>query len=201
MKRLAALFVLAVAGFAATAHTQTAATQTKIAVIEFQKAVAVTNEGQRNFADLQKKFEPRQTQIKNLSDEVENLKKQLQAQADKLSDVERASRAKTIDDKSKQLQREYEDAQTDFQNEMQQTYGALASKVYDILADYAKTQGYTIVLDVSTQQSPILYASESTNITKAIVDAYNAKSGVPAPPAGAAGAPATKPAPKAPTAK
>jgi outer membrane protein len=201
MKRLAALFVLAVVGFAATAHTQTAAT-TKIAVIEFQKAVAVTNEGQRNFADLQKKFEPRQTQIKNLSDEVENLKKQLQAQAEKLNDTERASRAKTIDDKSKQLQREYEDAQTDFQNEMQQTYGALASKVYDVLADYAKTQNYTVVLDVSTQQSPILYASESTNITKAIVDAYNAKSGVPAPPAGAAGAPATKPAaPKAPTAK
>lgn len=193
MKRLVALFVLAVAGFAAAAQAQTAATQTKIAVIEFQKAVAVTNEGQRDFADLQKKYEPRQQQIKNLSEELDGLKKQLQAQADKLSEVERANRAKTIDDKSKQLQRDYEDAQTDFQNEMQQTYGALASKVYDVLADYAKQQGYTLVVDVSAQQSPILYASESTNITKAIVDAYNAKSGVPAPPT-AAGTPGTKPA-------
>ncbi len=29
----------------------------------------------------------------------------------------------------------------------------------------------------------MLYASESTNITKQIIDAYNLKSGVPAPPA------------------
>ncbi len=201
MKRSLALIALAAAGFTAAAHAQTAATTTKIAVIEFQKAVAVTNEGQRDFADLQKKFEPRQTQIKNLSDEVDGLKKQLQAQADKLSDTERAARAKTIDEKTKQLQRDYEDAQTDFQTEMQQTYGALASKVYDVLADYSKTQGFTVVFDVSAQQSPVLYANEATNITKAIVDAYNAKSGVTAPPAGTA-APATKPTgTKAPAAK
>lgn len=193
MKRSLALIALAAAGFTAVAPAQTAATTTKIAVIEFQKAVAVTNEGQRDFADLQKKFEPRQQQIKNLSDEVDGLKKQLQAQADKLSDPERATRAKTIDEKTKQLQRDYEDAQTDFQTEMQQTYGALASKVYDVLADYAKTQGFTIVIDVSAQQSPVLYANESTNITKVIVDAYNAKSGVPAPPAGTAAPVTTKP--------
>jgi outer membrane protein len=40
------------------------------------------------------------------------------------------------------------------------------------------------------QQQPVLYAAPSTNITKAIIDAYNLKSGVPAPPAQPAGAPA-----------
>ncbi len=155
----------------------------KIAVIAFQVAVAQTNEGQRNFADLQRKYEPKRAQLKSLSDEVDTLKKQLQAQGDKLSDAERASRAKTIDDKEKQLQRSAEDAQNDFQQEMQQLYNSLASKVYDVLASYAKEQGYTLVLDVAQQQNPVLYASESTNITKAVIDAYNAKSGVPAPPA------------------
>ncbi len=168
----------------------------KIAVVAFQVAVAQTNEGQRNFADLQKKYEPKRTQLKALNDDIESLTKQLQAQGDKLSEAERTSRAKTIDDKKKQLQREAEDAQNDMQQEMQDLYNGLASKVYDVLSTYAQQHGYTLVLDVAQQQTPVLYATESTNITKAVIDAYNAKSGVPAPPAAAPSAPT--PAPKAP---
>jgi len=154
----------------------------KIAVVAFQVAVAQTNEGQRNFADLQKKYDPKRQQLKALSDDVDNLTKQLQTQGDKLSEAEKASRAKTIDDKKKQLQREAEDDQNDFQQEIQEMYNSLASKVYDTLASYAQQHGYTLVLDVAQQQTPVLYATESTNITKAVIEAYNVKSGVPAPP-------------------
>jgi outer membrane protein len=161
----------------------------KIAVVAFQVAVAQTNEGQRNFADLQKKYDPKRQQLKALSDDVDSLTKQLQAQGDKLSEAERASRAKTIDEKKKLLQRQAEDAQNDMQQEMQELYNGLASKVYDVLASYAQQHGYTLVLDVAQQQTPVLYATESTNITKAVIEAYNAKSGVPAPPAAAAAAP------------
>jgi outer membrane protein len=167
----------------------------KIAVVAFQVAVAQTNEGQRNFADLQKKYEPKRQQLKTLNDDVESLTKQLQTQGDKLSETERASRAKTIDEKKKQLQREAEDAQNDMQQEMQELYNALASKVYDVLAGYAQQHGYTLVLDVAQQQTPVLYATESTNITKAVIDAYNVKSGVPAPPTQPS---APAPAPKTP---
>ncbi len=205
MKRSLALAFTLASGFALSAAAQTLsapaaaaapAGPTKIAVVAFQVAVAQTNEGQRNFADLQKKYEPKRQTLKGLSDEVDNLKKQLQAQGDKLSDAERASRAKTIDDKEKQLQRSAEDAQNDFQQEMQELYNGLASKVYDVLASYAQQQGFTLVLDVAQQQNPVLYASESTNITKQIIDAYNVKSGVPAPPAQPAGATAAPAAPK-----
>ena len=172
----------------------------KIAVIAFQVAVGQTNEFQRNFADLQKKYDPKRQQLKALSDEVDNLTKQLQTQGDKLSDAERATRAKQIDDKKKQLQRDGEDASNDFQNEMQEMYQGLASKVYDVLNAYAQQHGYTLVLDIAQQQTPVLYAVDSTVITKQIIDAYNTKSGVPAPPAqpGASqpSAPAPAPAPK-----
>jgi outer membrane protein len=94
------------------------------------------------------------------------------------------------------LQRDAEDAQNDFQAEMQELYNGLASKVYDVLAGYSQQHGYTLVLDVAQQQNPVLYASESTNITKQIIDAYNLKSGVPAPPPGAPEP--TKPAAKPP---
>lgn len=176
---------------------------TKIAVIAFQAAVGQTNEFQRNFADLQKKYDPKRTQIKAMADEIDGLQKQLQAQGDKLSDAERANRTKTIEDKKKQAQRFAEDAQNDLQGEMQEIYNTVASKVYDVLSTYAQQQGYTLVLDGSgsQQQSPVvLFAGQNIDITKAVIDAYNVKSGVPAPPPQPAAtapkpaAPATRPA-------
>jgi outer membrane protein len=172
----------------------------RIAVIAFKAAVAQTNEGQRDFTDLEKKFMPRETQLKTLNDEVESLTKQLQTQADKMTDAERAGKAKTLDEKKKRLDRDAEDAKNDFQQEMGEVYNGLASKVYDVMAAFAQQQGYTMVLDVSEQQSPILYANPGTDISKAVVDAYNVKSGVPAPPAQPAAPAAVKPAPKPPVA-
>jgi len=114
-----------------------------------------------------------------------------------------ASRTKAIEDKKKQLQRDSEDAQNDFQQEMQEVFNTLASKVGDVLTSYEQQQGYTLVLDYAQQQTPVLYAQPSTDITKAIIDAYNVKSGVPAPPAPPAAAPrptAPRPAAKPPVA-
>ena len=97
--------------------------------------------------------------------------------------MERANRSKSAEDKKKQLDRETEDLRNDGQQDMQDLYTSLASKVYDVMQSYAEQQGFTLVLDVSQQQSPVLFASGGTNITKQVIDAYNVKSGVPAPPA------------------
>jgi outer membrane protein len=207
MKRSLALIATLASGLALSAAAQTLpapaaaapAGPVKIAVIAFQAAVAQTNEGQRNFADLQKKFSPKREQLRALADEIDTETKQLQAQGDKLSEAVLASRTKAIEDKKKQLQRDSEDAQNDFQQEMQEIFNTLASKVGDVLTNYEQQQGYTLVLDYAQQQSPVLYAQPSTDITKAIIDAYNVKSGVPAPPAPPAAAP--KPAAPRPAAK
>lgn len=198
MKRTLAIATLLVSGLAlgAAAQTQTTAPAgpAKIAVIAFQAAVAQTNEGQRNFADLKKKFEPRESQLKAQNDEIESLTKQLQAQGATLSDADRASKARTIDEKKKKLERDAEDLRNEGGQEANEMYNTLASKVYDVLSSYAQQQGYTLVLDVSQQQNPILFALPSIDISRAIVEAYNLKSGVPAPPAQPAAAPAARPA-------
>ena len=172
----------------------------KVAVIMFQAAVSQTNDFQRRLADLQKKYDPRRVALKTLSDQVDALTKQLQDP--QLSDAERVSKARDLDEKKKKLDRDSQDAQSDFQNDMQQNLSEVADKVGAVLNNYAEKHGYTIVLDAGDQQNgTVLYAVESTNITKAIIDAYNVSSGVPAPPPQGAGgqapvdAPAPQPAP------
>jgi outer membrane protein len=165
-----------------------APTVAKIGVVNIQDAILATEEGKKEFDALQQKFTPKQAELKNLNDEIENLKKQYQAQSDKLSDDERSTRAKTIDTKQKALQRNYEDAQAEFQQAEQDLVNRIGAKMVKTLEKYAQANGYSIVLDVSNPQtSPVLWATQSNVITKELVDAYNAENPV-------AGAPATKPA-------
>ncbi len=191
---LTALLATGLVGSAAFAQTSSAAPSSaaataaapagpsKVAIIMFQAAVAQTNEGKRDFEEIEKKYQPKQTQLKQESDEIDTLKKQLQTQSATLSDVDRAQKLKTIDDKEKSLQRQGEDAQNDFQQEIQQTYAQLAQKVYGSVQSYAQQNGYTLVLDASQQQSPVLYTTQGNDITEAVIAAYNTKSGIAAPP-------------------
>src|ERR1700722_15721903 len=94
----------------------------KIAVIAFQVAVAQTNEGQRNFADLQKKYDPRRQQLKTLGDQTAGLTQPHQAQGATLSPAQQQSKAPAIHTKKKPLDRDAQDAQNDFSQEMQDVY-------------------------------------------------------------------------------
>lgn len=154
---------------------------TKIAIVNIQEAIAATNEGKKEFESLQQKFSPKQAELKTQNDEVENLKKQLQTQGDKLSDEERNTRVQSLEAKQKTLQRNVEDAQAEYQQDTQQVVNRIGSKMLNVLEKYAKTNGYAMVLDVSNPQSPVLYASTSTNITKELVDAYNTEFPMAAP--------------------
>jgi outer membrane protein len=207
MKRTLSLVCMLASTLGASALAQTAAEPpsapgapvstapagpTKIAVIQFEAVVGQTNEGQRAFGELNVKYQPKQQQIKAESDEVDTLKKDLQTAGDKLSDTERQTRSRTIDEKEKTLQRNVEDARNDFSGEMNEKFGGIAQKVAAVMTKYAQQNGYTLVLDAGSQQqqSPILWAAESTNISEAVVQAYNQQSGVPPQP-NAAAAPRT----------
>jgi outer membrane protein len=173
--------------------TAGAASGSKIGIVSIQDAIANTNEGKKELDALQQKFSPKQAELKGINDDVENLKKQLQAQGDKLSEDERSNRVKTIETKQKALQRNYEDAQNEFQQAEQEIVNRLGKKMLTVLEKYAKDNGFSMVLDVSNPQTPVLWANQGANITKELVDAYNAES----PVAGAAAKPAasaTRPA-------
>ncbi len=179
-----------------------AAATTKIGIVDIQRVILASNEGQRDFQSLQKKFEPKQAELQKMNTEVEDLKKQLNTQGDKLNDDARGSLVKSIDAKQKVLQRALEDAQGDFQTQQNEIAQRIGQKVLEVLDKYAKDRGFSLVLNVSDPQSPVLWAAASVDLTKEIVDAYNTHSGVAAPAAPSATRPTapgtTAPRPAAP---
>ena len=153
----------------------------KVGIVSIQDAIANTNEGKKELEALQQKFAPRQAALQTQNDELENMKKQLQAQGDKLSDEERNTRVRTASEKQKTLQRSAEDFQNEVQTAEQEILNRLGKKMLDVLEKYARDNGYAVVMDVSNPQTPVLYANPGTNITKNLIDAYNAQSPAAAP--------------------
>jgi outer membrane protein len=164
-------------------------TGTVVGVIDIQQAIAASNEGQRDFGTLEKKFEPKRTELNSLNTEIDNLKKQLNTQGPQMNEEARGNLVKQIDSKQKSLQRALEDAQADFQAQQNEILNRIGQKLMDTAVKYAQAHSIGVIIDASNPQSGVLWASEHMNITKPVVDAYNVASGVPAPPTPAASSP------------
>jgi hypothetical protein len=104
-----------------------------------------------------------------------------------LSEPERDSRLRVIDEKTKSLQRSAEDAQNEASGAMNDMYQQLAQKVYAVLDAYSNQKQIHPGARYQRPADAGVVGQPSTDITKAIVDAYNAKSGVPPQPAAGAG--------------
>ena len=78
---------------------------TKVGTINIEQAIFASNEGQREFQELTKKFAPKQDELKGKADEIDSLKKQLNAQQDKLNDEAKDKLVKQIETKQKSFER------------------------------------------------------------------------------------------------
>jgi outer membrane protein len=188
------------AAVAAPTTTTPPAGGTKIGTINVEQAIFATNEGQRDFEALSKKLEPKQTELKNMNDEIEALKKQLNTQGDKLNDESRGTLVKQVEQKQKSFERAMQDARDDAQNQQNEIAQKILQKMAPLLVKYAGDNGFGVIIDTSNPwpQGPVLWAGPSVDITKTVVDAYNVQSGVAAPAPSATKPAPTKPAPTKP---
>lgn len=152
----------------------------KIVGINIEAAVFLTNEGQRDLDELNKKFTPKSTELNNRKAEIDALKKQQTAAG--VTDDKKADLQRQVEQKQKALQRDAQDAQEDFNNQRGEIGQRILQKMRPIIAKYIQDNNLGMVIDTSAQwpNGPVLY-SAPLDITRPIVDAYNAQSGVAAP--------------------
>jgi outer membrane protein len=163
----------------------------KIGVINIQAAISTTKDGQKAGNDLQARFGPRKTELDKRQSDIQQLQAQLAKATD---DTARQSLSREIDQKTKAVNREMEDARAELDQQEQKIMSELGGRVMTVIEHYAKDHGYMVILDISSQQTPVVYASETINITKDVIDLYDknaptAAAGTPPPPV-----PAPKPA-------
>lgn len=176
----------------------------KIAIINIQQAIAQCEEGRQAATQLQSKFGPKREELEKQQREINDLQNQLKNQERTLSDDARNRLLRSIDDKTRVFNRSNEDATNEYQQAEQDAINEIGRKMLAVIDEHARGNNYTLVLDVSSPQTPVLYADATLDITQRVIEQYNSKNKVtsaqpaPAPAAPAAAAPAPAAAPKPP---
>ena len=189
----AALVSLAFGGFAQQAPAAVGVTSTaqKVGVISVQGAIVGTKDGQKASQALDAKFSPKKKEFDTRQSEINQLQDQYNKGGTVMSEDKRQQLARDIDEKKKRLQRDMQDAQDELQGEQQRLLQSLGQRMMAVIEKYAKDNGYTMILDVSNPNTPVLYASSAIDITQDIVALYDKTSSNGGPTAAPTAAPAT----------
>jgi outer membrane protein len=182
------------------ANAQAAPTPTKVGIIHIQNAILATKDGQKAANELQTKFSPTKAQIDKMQNDVLAVEDKLKKGSQAMSDDARQQLMRDRDQKATALKRATEDAQAEVEQEEGKIMQELGQRVMQVVAKYATDNGFAIIIDVSSQQTPVLWAANGIDITKEIVDLYdkNAPAATAAPKPGAAAPAPASSAPKTP---
>lgn len=186
--------VLALACLAVSAQAQSPGT--KVAVISVQGAIIGTKDGQKAAQELEGKFAPKRKELSDRQAEITSLNDQLRKGSNTMSQDKQAELERDIQAKNTRLQRDTQDANDEWNGEQQRLLQSLGQRMMAVIEKYAKDNGYSMVLDVSSPNTPVLYASSAIDITQDIISLYDKTSvnGGPASvPKSAPGAPSAAP--------
>jgi len=161
----------------------------KVGVINIRQAIVTTAEGKQASAELQSQFASRQTEIENMNKQVNDLRQRLAACEGKCSQEEIARLTTQGQRLTQQLERKQNEYQEDVNAAQGEVVDRIGRKMVDVLDRYSRENGYSVVLDSSAQNTPILYASNQIDLTQDIIRLYDQ-----AYPVKAGAAPAAKPA-------
>lgn len=170
--------ILACSALALCAHLASA--QTKVAVVNMQKAVFDTAEIKKADGEMQAKYKPRQDEINKMNAQIEDIARQLQSGQGKLTQEAAAD----LQAQGQRLQRDLQYKQQDLQDavneERQSILAVSSSKMTEIIKKIADEKGFDMVVDTQSTYffKPVM------DITAECTAAYDKAHPVTAAPAG-----------------
>jgi len=173
----------------------------KVGVINIQAAIGSTAEGKQAAAELQSQFAPRQNELENLNKQINDLRQQIAANQTTWSDDQKIKAQNQGQRLTAQFERKNNELNEDAQAAQGEVMDRIGRKMLDVLDRYSRENGYVVVLDTSSQNSPVLFASSAVDITQDIVKLYDQAYPIKASGTTPASKPATSTPKPAPTAK
>src|SRR6204780_707307 len=145
----------------------------KVGVISVQAAIQSTAEGKQAAAELQSQFAPRQTELDNLRKQIEDLQTGLRTTSNTLSDEEKARLAREGDQLTRTYQRKQQESEDDYREAEPEVVDRIGRKMIDVLDKYSKENGYSVILDTSAQNTPVIYAANTIEVTQEIIKLFD----------------------------
>lgn len=152
-----------------------AAAELKVGVVDLQKAMELSEEGQKAKAVFQKKVEQVQKDLKAKQDELALMKEEIDRQNLLLSDSARMEKQSSYQLGLKDFKRQYEDAQEELRLEDAKLSEKIIKDLQAVIEDFGKKEGYDLILEKT--QSAVMYRDSKFDITSRIILLYDESKG------------------------
>jgi len=143
--------------------------QTKVAVVNLQRAVFDSAEIKKANDQMQVTFKPRQDRLDQLNKEIAQIAQQLQSSGGKLSPAAEADLQSQGQKKQRDMQRLQDDLQSDAQNYRNDILSRSSAKMTEVVKKLAEEKGLDLVVDTSSS----LYFKPTLDITNDAIAAYD----------------------------
>src|SRR5579872_146480 len=151
-----------------------AAAPTKICVVNLQSAMLTTKDGQAAAEEFRTKFqEPEEKKLQAKQQEMTELNDKLQRGANTMSQTAQDDMKKSLDRKNTEYKRAVEDYQFDHDERQRKLLDDLSAKMQTVIARFAQENACAIFLDVTNPNSGIMWISDTADVTRQIVEAYD----------------------------
>jgi outer membrane protein len=155
------------------APQQPAASGLRVGVINFQFAMASTQEGRKALEDLQARFSPRQSELQKLADEIRDLENQLRAQERTLSQDAQAQLVRQAEVKRKAYTRAQQDLQDDAEAARNDYIATLSQKMEQVVNRYAQEKQLNLILNYGDGSNTVIFATPTVDITQDVIKLYD----------------------------
>lgn len=145
----------------------------KVGTISLQAAIVNTAEGKQASAELQTQFAARSTELQNLQKQIKDIQAKLQSRQQVLSEGESGRLQREAERLTGTLQRKQQYFQEDLNAAQQDMMNNIGPKLADVLSKYSKENGYSVILDTSSQQTPVVYGAPQVDVTEEITKLYD----------------------------
>jgi outer membrane protein len=145
----------------------------KVGVINMMQAISATAEGKRASTELQAQFTARQQELEALNKQINDLQQRLSANDATLNDEERARLSNQGTRWTQRLDRKRNEYQEDVNAAQGELVNGIGRKMMEVVDRYAQEHGYAVILDASSQNSTVLYATKNVDVTQDVVRLYD----------------------------
>ena len=146
----------------------------KTGIAKFNTVLAKLNS---EFQKLKDEINQMQTRAQQLETEVNKLR-EAPAGSSPVDPQSLQTKIDQLEQLKKDIQRKGEDAQASYNRRRQELFTPLQDEIGKALEVFAKARGINVIIDAA--QVPLLYAAESTDITRAFITEFNTKNPVTA---------------------
>ncbi|MGA3024922.1 MAG: OmpH family outer membrane protein [Bryobacteraceae bacterium] len=161
MKRIATMLAIALAA------AGIGAAQTKVGIVNLQRAISETAEIKKAIVDVTAKYRPRQEELEKLQTDLQNLQQQIGS--GKLSPQAEQQARSQGQFKERQLQRKDQDLREDVDRERNDIISHAGQRMQQVIQKIADERGLDVVIDSANT----VFFKASMDISDAAVAAYD----------------------------